>query len=163
MPEWTDDPDSEYIIRMKDRKDVVDLILHGCVYLSHNSSSKSWTLKKATQRAVNYSSFYKEGHKVLPTAKWLVLKADSSKKTCIIAKVKTPNGVVFGGRNGWNRGHYNFIIYNQSTNKFFNCSTWRATLDIMEVLTADEKNLPLFISRDMHPVARSLVVERLKT
>jgi len=65
-------------------------------------------------------------------------------------------------RNGSNVSHYNMVAINLTLKKFYFRQNKRALLNLIEILTSKQEDLPLMISRNMCEKNKTLMEKRLK-
>jgi hypothetical protein len=77
---------------------------------------------------------------------WLEMRSRSIRGTQVaqVAKISTPAGLVMAWRNGWNAASGNFVVWFKDV--WHSRRSMGEVLELIEMLTGDEKRLPLYLN-----------------
>jgi hypothetical protein len=141
----------------KGRRALVDLILNG------TPNENFFIVDQLPTKSTSHSNLMTEINVKYPKTKWIGVQqvGDSRLPVILMAKIQTPTGLVLAWRNGWNMGHYNFIVHAEG--KIYNRMSVRETMDLISILSLNNNELPLIVHTGLCEENKRLVMKRLKT
>ena len=112
-------------------------------------------------KSTSHSNLMTEIDNKYPRTKWVGVQqvGDSRLPVILIAKIQTPIGLVLAWRNGWNMGHYNFIVHAEG--KIYNRMSVKETMDLISILSLNDNELPLLLHTDLCEQNKALIMKRL--
>ena len=140
----------------KGRHALVDLILNG------TPNENFHIVDRLPARSTSHSNLMTKINTKYPGTEWIGIQqtGDTRLPVVLVAKIQTPIGLVLAWRNGWNMGHYNFIVHAGDT--IYNRMSVRETMSLIKILCLNDDELPLIVhTENTCKKNKDLIMKRL--